>query len=355
MSIAESANRSGAEQAYWNPSSSPLILQQRLNQTADTVSFVFTNADKLPFQFKPGQFATLTINIDGKAYHRAYSISSVPEQQQLQLTIKRVPGGLVSNWLIDNLLPGQQINTTSIAGEFNSVDCAHGNKLLFISAGCGITPVMSMARTLLQASSDHDICFLHCARDMNNIIFAKEMKQLATQHPTFKPRLLLEDAANSTEAEGLISLPMLEQLCPDFRQRSLFLCGPTGFMEACKSIVESAAYDMSQFYQESFTPAANDSQRGNSDADTLVQISVPKLKLKLAANAGSTLLTALEDNEVPIIAACRSGVCGSCKCKITAGEVVSTSQGALSNEEVAQGFVLACSSTLMSDTEIELA
>jgi NADH oxidoreductase Hcr len=345
-------------------------LVKRELETHDSMSFTFAAADQTLFDFKPGQFVTLAVEIDGKTHYRAYSISSVPQQKQLRLTIKRVPDGLVSNWLADNLAIGDNLSALNIAGQFNSSDCQHKAKLLLVSAGCGITPVMSIAKTLLAQDSDADIEFLHCARDKDNVIFHAEMQTLTAQHSNFKVQLLLENSdgfatfsrENNSNAlahqTGMVSKDVIQQLYPDLQDRTIFLCGPVGFMKAVENIAQESDFDMANFFQESFTPAADNKQQDNitSGASTAsVMLYVPDFAVEKEVAQGSSLLELLENNGVPIIGACRAGVCGSCKCKVTSGEVKSTSSETLTAAEIEQGFVLACSSTVEGDVTVALS
>ena len=364
----------------WSPTTTSLVLVKRELETHDSMSFTFAAADQTLFDFKPGQFVTLAIEIDGKPHYRAYSISSVPQQKQLRLTIKRVPDGLVSNWLADNLSIGDSLSALNIAGQFNSSDCKHKSKLLLISAGCGITPVMSIAKTLLAQDSDADIEFLHCARDKDNVIFHHEMQMLLGQHKHFNVQLLLEnsdgfadfsdngsgndDANKKTNSSalshqtGMVSTEVIQQLYPDLKERTIFLCGPVGFMKAVENIAQETDFDMANFFQESFTPAADNKQQDqiSSGASTeSVMLYVPDFAVERKVAQGSTLLELLENNGVPIIGACRAGVCGSCKCKVTKGSVKSTSTETLTAAEIEQGFVLACSSTVEGDITVALS
>lgn len=371
FSLGESTAKVAAKPTAWSPEKTPLVLVQREYETHDSMSFTFASADNQLFDFKPGQFVTLAVNIDDKTHYRAYSISSIPQQKQLRLTIKRVPDGLVSNWLVDNLNVGDTLSALNIAGQFNSTDCTHKSKLLFISAGCGITPVMSMAKTMLAADNcDVDIEFLHCARDKDNVIFHDEMTEMATQHTQFNVQLLLENSTGfSAQSElahqtGMVSTEVVQTLYPDLDQRTIFLCGPVGFMKAVQTIAEQSGFDMAHFFQESFTPAADNAQQdalstvnnaAETDPATDVMLHVPDFSVAAEVKQGTSLLDALEKHNVPVIGACRSGVCGSCKCKVTSGTVTSTSTETLTAAEIDQGFVLACSSTVQDDVSVALS
>lgn len=343
-------------------SNSPLLLRctSKWCETEDCVSLQLTSETSQPFNFKPGQFVTIGIEIAGKVHYRAYSISSIPGETHLQLTVKRVPQGLVSNYIVDELTVGDSVQCLAPAGDFNSVDCAplgDTQKVLLISAGCGITPVYSMAKQWLAQKSDIEIDFLHIAKSTQHTIYFEQLQQLAKANTNFQLKLLLKDAGESDFPQGRLNLDWLNSLVGDLNQRDVYLCGPNQFMLDVKQYLEQSGFDMQRFYQESFTPAESEPQQNESEGVTqnsVVQIALPAFDKTLEAAAGSNLADVMEQAGLPVIIACRSGICGSCKCKVTSGNVDSSSQSPLTEDEIAQGYVLACSSTLNSDIAIEL-
>ncbi|MBD1576467.1 hybrid-cluster NAD(P)-dependent oxidoreductase [Vibrio sp. S11_S32] len=357
-------------QFQW-PSNGPatLVCKRKWAETSNSVSFTLApesiNDQDIAFNFIPGQFITLGIEIDGKMEYRAYSLSSMPNQTELQLTIKRVAGGKVSNYIVDSLQEGQAVSVLKPAGEFHierrSQDQAHGNRIVLLSAGCGITPVMSMAKTLLANKDDStDIHFIHAATQIDQIIYHQELLAMAEQHARFHVSIMLEYAKGSDYLEGRLTQAALANYCADIAERTTFLCGPVGFMGAMQENLQALGMDMDNFYQESFTPAEStqpDVELNNADkveALANATIFVPTFGAQVEAKIGSALIDALEAAKVPVIAACRSGICGSCKCKVTKGEFTRTSTETLTVDEIEQGFVLACSCQVHSDLEVAL-
>ncbi|MBL4830008.1 MAG: hybrid-cluster NAD(P)-dependent oxidoreductase [Aliivibrio sp.] len=348
------------ENKAWDPSTETLVCVAKWMETADTVSLRFeANVAKdtaRTFNFKPGQFLTIGIDIEQQMEYRAYSISSLPNANCAELTVKRVEGGKVSNYLIDDLSVGDVVTSLKPEGVFNSVDCTHRNRVTLISAGCGITPVMSMAKQWLATNADVEINFVHIARNKESIIFAEQLTEFANMHLNFHANLLLKDAEGTDYQQGKLSQSLLKKMCPELNNSTVFLCGPVQFMQDVKGYIESSDFDMNHFYEESFSPTV--SKQGtkiDSDTDDSVQISVPDFGFELTIDKGTLLIDALEKGGIPVIAACRSGVCGSCKCKVAVGTVQTTSQETLTPDEIAQGFVLACSSTINASVEIALS
>lgn len=346
-------------QAWSESDSIELVCLKKWHETEDTVSLELGCVNQeLNFDFKPGQFITLGLNMPQKLDYRAYSISSGPNDSTLKLTIKRVEGGLVSNFIVDELDEGDELAVLKPAGAFNCVDCtpSSSKKVTLVSAGCGITPVMAMVKYWLSFDSGIEIDFIHMAKDRQQTIYYQELLQLEEQHANFNLRLLLKDNTDTNAPQGRLDKNWLLKLSPDIQDRTVYLCGPVGFMQDVESYLKEIDFDMANFYQESFTPKALTEEPTVEVAteSSEVNVFVPSFGVELEADKGSPLIDALEKGGVPVIAACRSGICGSCKCKVTKGTVNSTSTETLSPDDIEQGYVLACSSTIESDVEIAL-
>ena len=338
----------------------PLVLVDRKTETIDTTSFYFQAKNRQLFHFKPGQFVLLDVNIDGVSQVRAYSISSQPNSDTLKLTIKRVENGLVSNWLIDHLQLSNEVSIQGIAGEFNIIDRPHRSKVLLISAGCGITPVFSIAHYLLNQQAQVHVDFLHCAKDENNIIYHADLQETADQYAQFHYHLRLKQHESNQPVDnssiGRITADFLQKAYPDLAQYTVFLCGSHRFMQDVANALESLQFDMSQFFHESFTVEQFLSLSTTSTTiQQSVTVSVPTFGFEKTTSVDDNLLAILESGQLPIIGACRSGICGSCKCKIEQGEVESTSTNTLTQQEIDQGYRLACSTRIKSDVVVSLS
>ncbi|MGZ9897031.1 FAD-binding oxidoreductase [Shewanella gaetbuli] len=363
------ANTLAAEE--WQVGEVTLRCVEKWQETHDVTSFRFQGIEPVKFNYKPGQFITFKLNISGKPVYRSYTIASSPSRPySLIVTVKQIPGGLVSNYLAKQLNVNDDVTVTGPAGVFNLVDIK-AQKYLFLSAGSGVTPMHSMSRWLCDTTVDSDIAFVHSARSAEDIIFADAMASMAQRSSQFSLSYVLEDDANTqaltkryadTQIEsGRLTIEKLAQLVPDYQSRTVFICGPKPYMDAVKSLLVTAKFNMDNFYQESF----GDGQTVVSAALSTTTLSPEQHKaqggfmLKIAdkdipLGADQTLLHGIESAGLPIIAACRSGVCGACKCKVTQGEVSSTSQMTLTAKEIAQGYVLACSTTIKSDVQLSL-
>ncbi|MCE9677981.1 hybrid-cluster NAD(P)-dependent oxidoreductase [Shewanella sp. AS1] len=338
----------------WQRGESRLVCVERWQETHDVTSFRFQGESRVKFHFKPGQFLTFLLQINGEGVARSYTISSSPSRPySLVVTIKRIPGGLVSNYLIDNLQVGHSVNVLGPDGAFNLIDIP-AEKYLFLSGGSGITPMYSMTRWLLDTQIGSDIAFIHSAKSLEDLIFNRELAEMARRHSQFRLNYTLESGESCPDLDtldGRISLAALQQLVPDFHERTIFVCGPAPYMKAVKTLLQQAEFDMSRYHQESFGDGAKATVE-NLDNGSQFMLQVDETNVALSAE--QSVLDGVEQLKLPIIAACRSGICGACKCKVIEGEVESSSQMTLTADEIAQGYVLACSTKLKSDVTLSL-
>ena len=163
-----------------------------IQETWDVRTFCFMADQPILFFFKPGQFVTLELEIDGQPIMRSYTISSSPSvPYSFSVTIKRVPGGKVSNWLHDTLHEGQELAVHGPVGLFNAIDFP-SPKVLYLSGGVGITPVMSMARWFYDTNANVDMTFIHSARSPKDIIYHRELEHMASRIDNFSLHLICE-------------------------------------------------------------------------------------------------------------------------------------------------------------------
>ena len=333
-------------------------------ETADVRTFVLVPVKPTMLVYEPGQFVTLELPIEGKTVRRSYTMSSSPSRPHaLAITVKRVPQGLVSNWLHDNLHPGAALHLSGPHGMFSCFN-APAPKLLLVAAGSGITPIMSMLRWLADTASACDIVFINNVRTPSDVIFARELDYLATRMGD-SLRLGVMPAAGlpGTAWNGPVGhfSEQLVRLCaPDFAEREVFVCGPAGYMKVVRATLDRMGLPMARYHEESFgapqfamvsaiappllfspasvvVPAAPQAEAG-----ARVEIVFAKSGKTVTAIEGDFLLDLAEEHDVAIESGCRSGNCGACKVIRTEGKVVMEEQTALSAEDIADGYVLTC-------------
>ncbi|QBF33976.1 hybrid-cluster NAD(P)-dependent oxidoreductase [Thalassococcus sp. S3] len=350
-------------------------------ETHDCKTYTFLAEPLVLFDFKPGQFVTLELPIDGRLLRRSYTISSSPSRPySLSITVKCVEKGWVSNWLFSNMQVGTELDILGPSGGFTCVDHP-ADRLLFLSGGSGITPMMSMLRWLNDTSTDADVVFMNSVRTPQDVIFHQELLHLSAEMgerlqlaivPSIVPNGLAWNGLH-----GRIDEAQLRSFAPDFLEREVFVCGPNGYMDAVRQMLDGLGFPMERYHDESFggsvskipPQALAPQQRPNSlPADPkesqpirLPVATVETTKEKPRAGAaevtlddtddvflvqpGQTILEAAEQNGITLDSACRSGACGTCKMRVLSGQVDMEDTGALSVEEVSEGYVLTCLGT----------
>jgi len=254
--------------SMWSEGVTTLRVADIVEETHDVKTFRFVGEAPMLFSYKPGQFATFILPIDGKTVQRSYSMSSSPSRPHvMEITVKRVSGGLVSNWLCDNVKLGDRLNIRGPSGKFTCFEYP-SSKMLFIGAGSGITPVMSMSRWIADTAADVDVKLLACFRTPNEIIFRKELDLLSARHRSFQVGVTVTAGWQGTESwtgfTGRISPQMIQMLAPDFIDRHLFMCGPEPFMDSVREVMHGLGFNMSNFHVESFGSARTALGAGNA-------------------------------------------------------------------------------------------
>jgi ferredoxin-NADP reductase len=361
----------GALGATWtSDAEETLVCCQVRQETHDVKSFFFMSREGRTFSFEPGQFITLELEIDGETINRCYTISSAPTRPHtISITVKRVPGGKVSNWLHDNVRPGDSVRVLGPAGEFTCARHA-ARKYLFLSAGSGITPLMSMSRSHHELGEDRDIVFVHSARTPDDIIFARELDLIAANHQHFRTSFVCERLGQRTNWPGItgfLTLPLLRLIAPDFMEREIFTCGPAPYMKAVRDLLDEAGFDRTHYHEESFSfdalppaeqAAASEGAGGaavEAEADGAAKFSVTfaKMRRDIECGASEHVLDAAKRAGVRLPASCTQGMCGTCKVKLVSGQVDMRHNGGIRQREIDQGMVLLCCSKPLSDLVVD--
>ncbi|MEE4025563.1 hybrid-cluster NAD(P)-dependent oxidoreductase [Gordonia sp. PKS22-38] len=347
-----------------------LVCVDRADVTRDITTFTFrvlphmaldaagsgSGTESLTLVFQPGQFLAFTLQIDGREVQRCYSISSPPTRPgTISISVKRVVGGHVSNWLHDNMVPGMMVWASGPMGRF-SFHARPADKYLFISAGSGITPVMSMVRTITDSEAPTDIVFVHSAPTVEDIPFRDELEDLAQRYPNVNlafaaTRMPVDELPEWTGHRGRVDQQMLARVCPDLGERVVFLCGPGRFRSGVRSALVAAGGDLSLIHEESFgfsLPTADDA------ADPAgVVVDFTRRSRRITVAPGTTILAAAAAAGVTLPSTCGVGLCGSCKVTKLSGDVVMNHQGGIRNREITQGKILLCCSEPLSPVEID--
>lgn len=340
-----------------------------IQETWDVKTFSFMAEQPVMFFFKPGQFVTLELLIENETIFRSYTISSSPSvPYSFSITVKRVPGGVVSNWLHENMKEGMDLAVHGPVGQFNSIDFPN-DKVLYLSGGVGITPMMSMARWYYDTNADVDMVFVHSARTPVDIIFKRDLKNMASRISNFKLSIICEryeSGQHWSGYRGYLDMAMLQMIAPDFMDREVFCCGPTPYMRAVKAMLENVGFDMSRYHEESFgeTPeviSEQVAQEAEEAAELAESIPCSDLLTVEFANTGKsvkiapgeTVHAAAAKLGLHIPKACGMGICGTCKVKCLGGETEMNHNGGITDEDVEEGYILSCCSIPKGDVIVE--
>jgi ferredoxin-NADP reductase len=353
----------------WNPAEHEVLVCRAVRlETADVTTFVLSTPVPRLFIYRAGQFVTIEVTCAGVTYNRCYTLSSTPTRPDLvAITVKRVPGGPVSNWLHDHLRPGMLLPVTAPMGEFVR-EIEPSTKLLYLSAGSGITPLMSMTRAAMDGVENPDIVFFHSARTPADIVFRSELEYLdRLDRGVCTVNICETDNGEVWDGpQGRLTLCMISEACPDFLARAVFTCGPAGYMASVRTMLESAGFDMARYHQESFSFAtlAKDEPevaKAVEDAERIVQkaptqgfrVHFSKIGMTIDCAPDETVLSAARKGGMRLPSSCRQGVCGTCKSKLVSGTVDMKAAGGIRPREIAQGLVLLCCSRPTSDLVVE--
>ena len=353
----------------WVGRDTPLYVTEIIQDTHNVYTFRLQGDPLCRFVYWPGQFCTLVVNIDGKKVVRSYSISSSPTRPfVLEFTVKRVPGGLVSNWLPDHIQVGDRLELTGPKGRFCLVPGQIPKKMLFLSAGSGITPLMSMSRWLCDLSANIDVKFLNSIQAPQDLVFRGELDLLAGRHRTFQSVVTTTSRANVPGWPGLtgrIAGKMLQHVAPDLLERVVYLCGPEGFMHSARDILSELGFPLQHLHSESFAPARSHSDeavqgtesaagepRPANDTAPAVSIEFARAGKRVSANKQLPLLEIAEAHGVELEYGCRVGNCGDCRVRLLHGQA-SGGEAGLSDEERRAGWVLSCVATPNGDCVVD--
>ena len=278
---------------------------QAIRQTPDSVTLVIAPNDNWQGH-RPGQHVLLGVDLDGVRHSRCFSVASAPDQATLEITVKRNGEGRVSNYLVDHAARGQLVYLSPAEGEFYP-EARTAHPALLLSAGSGITPVMSVLRYWITNRQLRDVVFIHYARTRADMIYADELEALAQRHDGLRVETVF-----TADGGDRISEASLTRLVPDLATRETWLCGPAGFMDVADALV-TAASDL-PLPREQFAATRREAAHGEG--------SVRFLKSDIAASGESgSLLEVAEGAGLKPNYGCRMGICHACKCRVAEGSV----------------------------------
>ena len=285
-------------------------------ETEDSATLVIKPGWGFSFGYQPGQYIGIGLLVDGRWRWRSYSLTSSPVRgsRTITITVKAMPEGFLSTHLVGGVAPGTIVRLAAPQGNFVMPDPAPA-KVLFITGGSGITPVMSMLRTLARREQITDIIHLHSAPTESDVMFAAELSGLERGHEGYRLRL------RSTRTQGRLDLSRLDDEVPDWRERQTWACGPEGMLTSAERAWSAAGInDLLHLERFAVSKAAAHGQGGT--------VEFARSGKTVTADAATPLMDAGEDVGVRMPFGCRMGICQSCVVGLLEGHVRDLRTGA---------------------------
>jgi ferredoxin-NADP reductase len=278
-------------------------------ETEDAATLVIKPGWGAKFDYKPGQYIGIGVEVDGRYHWRSYSLSSPPTMKGrlFTITVRAMPEGFLSEHLVRGLAPGTIVRLAAPAGEF-VLPNPPPSKMLFLVGGSGITPVMSMLRTLDRRDTMPDVVLAYSSPTPERMIFRTELLELAERHP----RLRLHEQHTATQ--GMLDVDALDRICPDWRERETWACGPGPMLDAAEEFWEEAGLS-DQLHLERFSLKIDG---GGAEGGAITFRNSGKT---IEVDGATTLLEAGEKVGVGMPYGCRMGICHTCTITMASGRI----------------------------------
>jgi len=338
------------------PATRTLRVAEVIRETPSTRSFVLASCDGGPpaLAYRAGQHLTLVMDIDGTTHRRCYSFSTSPDTGGLPaITVKRSASGVVSRYLHDSVQTGDQLQVLEATGTFTvETDAAQCRHLALIAGGVGITPLISIAETVLRAEPGSRITLLCGNRREEEIVFRE---RLATLEAEFKPRLAVRHALEEIPAawqgaRGRLDGERVLQLLGEVAADGYYICGPEPMMQGVCEALGRVGIPRERIHTERFAYAQPAALRLPDRESAIV---FARSGRRTTAQPGQTLLQAGLDAGIALPSSCTMGGCGACRIRRLEGSVVMSEPNCLSEAEREAGYLLACCSYPDGEVVIE--
>lgn len=342
----------------------PLKVKDTKKETRDAISIRFDIPEELKeyFQYKHGQYLTLKLNIRGKEYRRAYSLCSSPALDEDQVvTSKRVQGGVVSNYLNDHLEPGDELEVFPPMGKFTTgLDPSNQRTYVLFAGGSGITPMLSIIKSILHAEPGSMIFLFYGNQDENAIIFRSVLDELKEKN---EDRFIIEYVVthphNGWKGEaGLLDKYMCLKLMDRYQMEKddnieYFICGPVAMMDQVKAALAEKNIPGEKIHIEYFSAPLPHLTKGEEDEEEPEEPDFEEAEVKVILEGEEHVIKVKPDEKILDIAieedldppfACQMGICTTCKAYLHEGKVEMEENEGLTDQEIGEGYILTCQS-----------
>tara|TARA_B100000768_G_scaffold180386_1_gene200191 strand:- start:1198 stop:2244 length:1047 start_codon:yes stop_codon:yes gene_type:complete len=326
-----------------------LKIKSILRQTDKAVSITFEvpTALKADFAFTAGQYITLKTVIDTKEIRRDYSLSSSPQSESLTVTVKEIENGVFSSYANTQLKTGDTLEVGTPNGRFiydPKTDAS--NTIVAFAAGSGITPIMSIARTVLE--TDSKFVLIYGNKSPKETIFYDEILKLQTLHSNrFMVQFVYSETDEKNALFGRIDSGNVQYILKNKiainNSQKIYLCGPEGMINTVNGILTEKGVEASKVLFELFTASeVKSTSTSTNEGDSNITILVDEEETTLVMSQKQTILEAALANDLDVPYSCQGGVCSSCICRVTEGTATMRQNNILTDNEVAEGLVLSC-------------
>ena len=308
-------------------------------ETQDSASVTIKPGWGFSADYQPGQYVGIGLRVDGRWHWRSYSLTSVPlrDKKLLTITVKATPEGFLSTHLVNGVKPGTIVRLAAAKGDFALPD-PPPPKILFVSAGSGITPLMAMLRSLKARGQRPDIMHVHSAPSADSVIFHDELRELEATQPGYRLHLQL------TKEDGKVEFERIDDLVPDWKERGTWACGPAPMLDAVEA-VWNAAGRQHELHTERFAIARTD--KGGEGGTVTFEISDKTIEI----DGATSLLEAGEKVGIQMPFGCRMGICQTCVLPLESGYVRDFRSG---DEHGAGDRINTCVSTASGDCTLKI-
>jgi len=319
-------------------------------EAPDTATYFLREVSGKKIAYQAGQFITLVFDHHNEELRRSYSISSSPDEDLLAITIKRVPNGELSRFLLTHAKVDDIWQAVEPAGRFLTFEIEEKKDIFFFAAGSGITPIFSQIKYILNRDGQSNLTLIYSNRNAASILFKLELDALQQNHPErLKIIYLLSDDArrlNNVMAEQLVR----QYTRFDLQQAQCYLCGPFEYMRMVKMTLIYMGVQPGQIRKENFvidTVAVSATKK--NFAPHKVRIIFGGETHDIVAGENQSILQAALQNNIRIPYSCRVGICSTCSAKCVSGKVEVTYNEVLTDVDLAAGWVLTCTGYAMGD------
>ena len=361
-------------------------------ETADAITIHLEHPDKVSIPYDAGQFLTLLVPVNGKKERRAYSLCSSPkEQPRLSVTVKRIPNGIVSNYLFTKLKPGDKMEVLAPMGNFCLYPAPENSRaVVLIAAGSGITPLISIAKAVLETEPKSRVLLIYGNRNESTVIFKDLLLRLeqlyanrfTVEHVYSQPNINTAEASKSSVSflsklfgkkaatpapsvelnntlvhTGRLNRSLLIKILEkhslvDFLDTQYYMCGPEGLMLEAKEALKILRVPATHIFKESFVSSGNNAadsgttltgtEENNEVKDQTVTIHYEGSEYQITVSKKETILEAALNQDIDLPFSCQAGLCTACRGKCLSGRVHLDEREGLSDAEIAEGYVLTC-------------